>query len=188
MTLILADPPALEPITLIELKAHLRLDHDSEDDLLNSLITTARHYLEERTGLALITQVWRLCLDDWQKSDCVTLGKTPVSTINEIEQFDSHGTATVLDLSGMLLDGKSRPARLYTSKQSKPEQVINGIEITLIAGFGEPIDVPDLIKRAILIHVSHMYEFRGVVKPDMQPASEPSGYSALIAPWLRRGL
>ncbi len=188
MTLILAEPPALEPVTLTEVKAHLRLDFDSEDDLLNSLITTARQYLEERTGLALITQVWRLCLDDWPNSDCVTLGKTPVSTINLIEQFDSEGTATSLDITGMLLDGQSRPARIYTSKQSKPEQAINGIEITFTAGFGESIDVPDLIKRAILIHISHMYEFRGVVTPDMQPASEPSGYNALISPWLRRGL
>ena len=188
MTLILSEPPLSEPVSLTELKDHLRVDDTGEDTLLQSLIVTARQYLEQRTSLALIDQTWRLCLDHWPNGNCVMLHKTPVQTIDEIEQFDVDGMPQTISSSSMLLDGKSKPARLYVGAQSAPGQDINGIEITFTAGFGSASDVPDTLKRAILIHAAHMYEFRGVISIDQQPASVPQGYEALLAPWLRRSL
>ena len=35
MTLVLSQPPLSEPVTLDEVKAHLRVDHKGENDLLN---------------------------------------------------------------------------------------------------------------------------------------------------------
>lgn len=55
MTLVLSQSPETEPVTLEDVKAHLRLDHESEDELLNSLIAAAREYLEQQTQLALMT-------------------------------------------------------------------------------------------------------------------------------------
>lgn len=188
MTLVLSEPPLSEPISLTELKAHLRIDHASEDDLLNALIRTAREYLEQRTALALITQSWRLCLDSWPIGDCVILHKTPVQAIDQVEQFDGSGTPVSLNVTEMLLDGKSSPARLYTKNRTAPGQEINGIEISFTAGFGMASDVPDMLKRAILTHAAHMFEFRGVVSANMQPASIPQGYEALIGPWVRRAI
>ncbi|MBO6918243.1 MAG: phage head-tail connector protein [Rhizobiaceae bacterium] len=188
MTLVITQPPIAEPVTLDEVKTHLRIDHDKEDDLLNALISTAREYLESRTQLALITQSWRLCLDAWPKDQCLLLQKSPVQTIDQIEQFDQSGLAQILSANNMILDGNAHPARLYTHDQSNPDRAINGIEITFTAGFGSASDVPDTLKRAILTHIAHMYEFRGVISQSMQPASVPHGYEALICPWLRRSL
>ncbi|MEP3197080.1 MAG: head-tail connector protein [Lentilitoribacter sp.] len=188
MTLVLSQSPLSEPITLDEAKAHLRLDHDSEDDLLNLLIATAREYLESQTQLALMTQSWRLCLDNWPTDHCVKLHKSPVQSIDQIEQFDGNGDAQVVSTSEMLLDSNAHPARLYINSQSDPEQVINGIEITFTAGFHSASEVPDMLKRALLIHIAQMYEFRGVVSPSMQPAAVPNGYAALINPWVRRSI
>ncbi len=42
MTYAQTTPPTAEPLTLVEVKAHLRLDGGEEDALLLSLITTAR--------------------------------------------------------------------------------------------------------------------------------------------------
>lgn len=188
MTLVLSQPPISEPITLDEAKAHLRIEHDSEDDLLNALITTAREYLETQTQLALVTQSWRLSLDNWPKDQCLILKKSPVQSIDQIEQFDENGSAELISINNMILDGNAHPARLYTSEQSNPQPAINGIEITFTAGFGNASDVPDMLKRAMLIHIAHMFEFRGVVSPDMQPASVPNGYATLISPWVRRSI
>lgn len=188
MTLVLSQSPLSEPVTLDEAKAHLRIDHEGEDDLLNSLITTAREYLESQTQLALMTQSWRLCLDNWPTDPCLILHKTPVQSIDQIEQFDANGDAQIISTSEKLLDGNAHPARLYTNQQSAPEQAINGIEITFTAGFQSASEVPDMLKRALLIHIAQMYEFRGVVAPNMQPAAVPLGYTALISPWVRRSL
>ena len=63
MTLFRTVEPALEPVTLAEAKAHMRLGHDSEDALIAGLIRAARDEVERTTGTALIDQDWRLALD-----------------------------------------------------------------------------------------------------------------------------
>lgn len=188
MTYILAVAATSEPVTLAELKTHLRIDQTSEDSLLENLITTAREYLEKRTGLALLTQEWRLILDEWPHNGIISINKTPVQSITQIEIYDEDGIAELADLSSTLLDGHSQPARLYVGAQTAPTQTLNGIDISFTAGYGTAADVPDTLKRAIMIHAGHLYEFRGVVAPRMQPASVPQGYDALIGPWLRRSI
>jgi hypothetical protein len=65
-------PPAIEPVTADDLRAHLAetvdgLPYDQADDL----IATARDMIEETTGIAMINQTWRLALDCWpsQRAD-----------------------------------------------------------------------------------------------------------------------
>lgn len=188
MTLILSQPPMAEPITLLELKNHLRIDHTLEDATLTSLIATSREYLESRTGLALMEQEWRLCLDDWPEDRCIQIHKSPIRSIDEVEQFGVDGMPNLVDQSNMLLDGKSSPSRLFIGPQNVPGQMMNGIEINFTAGYASASEVPDMLKRAILIHAAYAYEFRGVVAPDMQPAAVPSGYEALISQWVRKSI
>lgn len=54
--------PDIEPVTLAEMKLHLRAygSDTSEDALISSLITSAREWVEQYTGRALIDQSWRL--------------------------------------------------------------------------------------------------------------------------------
>jgi uncharacterized phiE125 gp8 family phage protein len=188
MTLIPTDPPLAEPVTLAELKAHLRIDAADEDELLESLIRVARVHLEAVTGVALMSQGFRLVLDDWPRGEVIQLMRTPVQSIDAILVYDTEGSAQNLNLSGMLLDATAQPARLLVRQRSSPGRPINGIEIEFTAGFGSATEVPPELKRAILIHAAHLHEFRGAVSPEMQPASIPAGYSRLIAPWRRRAL
>ena len=188
MTLIQTDPPLAEPVTLAELKAHLRIDATDEDEVLEGLIRVSRAHLEVVTGVALMSQGFRLFLDDWPRGEVISLMRTPVQTIDAILVYDADGVAQDQDLTGMLLDGTARPARLVIRDRQRPSQPINGIEIEFTAGFGAATEVPPELKRAILMHAAYLYEFRGAVTPEMQPAAVPSGYERLIAPWLRRAL
>jgi len=43
------------------------------------------------------------------------------------------------------------------------------------------VDIPDTLKRAILLLVTHWYEFRGAISPQQQPVSIPPGFDALVA-------
>lgn len=189
MTYILTDPPQAEPLTLAEMKAHMRLDGDEEDALLTSLIKTAREHLERETGLCLITQGWRLLLDAWPQSGAVTITKGPVRNIDAIQVYDFDGEPEDISSPDQLLDGQARPARLWLRNPQLPGRPINGIEIDFRAGYGDtPTEVPDTLKRAMSLHVAHMFAFRGVVTPEQQPAGVPAGYERLIAPFCRRGL
>lgn len=189
MTYALTTPPAVEPLTLAEVKAHLRLDGADEDALLASLIRTAREHLERETGLCLISQAWRLYLDRWPKDVIVRILKFPVQSIEAVTVYEADGTAVDLPLQDHLLDGEGRPARLWLRKPPEPGQAVNGIEIDFSAGYGEAgTDVPDTLKRAMSIPIGHMFAFRGVVSPDEQPAGIPDGYERLIAPFRMRRL
>ena len=147
MTLIRTVAPAAEPVTLADVKAHLRLAHDSEDDLLNGLIRAAREDVERATGLALIDQAWRLVLDAWPSQSCVLLARHPVREILSVTVFGSEGEASLIDPADYQLDALSRPARLHFETRPEPLRVLNGIEIDFSAGFGEAgTDVPDLLE------------------------------------------
>jgi uncharacterized phiE125 gp8 family phage protein len=189
MTYATIQPPAAEALTLADVKAHLRIEDAAEDALLAGLIATARDHLERMTGLALISRTMRLYLDAWPRARVLDIAHGPVQAITDIRVFDASGAESGMDLAGLVLDGAARPARLWLRSTPAPGQALNGIEIDFIAGFGEAgTDVPDTLKRAMLVHIALMYEFRGAVPLDQQPAAVPDGYERLIAPFLIRRL
>ena len=49
MTAALITPPTLEPVTLADAKAHLRIDGDDDDDLSPRAIVAARSHVESLT-------------------------------------------------------------------------------------------------------------------------------------------
>lgn len=189
MTLFRTVGPELEPVTLVDAKRNLRVDHDSEDDLLNGLIRAAREEVEASCGLALIEQSWRLTLDDLPKSGRILLRRHPVIAVTSVTVYGDGGEASVVDPARYQLDPHSRPARLHVDAIASPGLVMNGIEIDFTAGFGESgADVPDLLKRAMLLLVAHWYEFRSSYGAAEQPVSLPTGYERLIAPYRARRL
>ncbi len=176
--------PQAEPVSLAEARAHLRLDHESEDALVTSLIRAAREEVEAACGLALIAQDWRLTLDRLPGSKLVTLRRHPVVEILSVTVYGAEGEASLVAGDRYTLDRHSRPARLHFAEAPQPRVAMNGIEIDFRAGFGEAgTDVPDLLKRAILTLVAHWFEFRAAFGADSQPVSFPIGYERLIAPF-----
>lgn len=189
MTLIRTVAPTVEPVTMAEVKAHMRLDHASEDELLASLIRAAREEVERATGLALIDQDWRLVLDEWPANGTVSIALHPVKTITSVTAYGSEGEASLIDPATYHADMVSRPARLHFEGVPKALRAMNGIEVDFKAGFGEAgTDVPDLLRRSILLLVAHWYEFRASFGPNDQPVGYPAGYERLIAGYRMRRL
>lgn len=182
MTLYRTVDPAGEPVTLADAKAQLRVAHESEDALISGLIKAARAEVEAQTGMALIDQSWRLAMDAWPHDGLVRLRRHPVKEILSVTVYGEEGEAAVLDPASYEADLLSRPARLHFTSPPAPERRLNGIEVDFIAGFGEAgTDVPDLLKRAVLVLVAHWYEFRAVFGAKDQPVSIPPGFDRLIA-------
>ena len=189
MALFRTDGPAAEPVTLADLKAHLRLDGDGEDDLIAGLIRAAREDFEATTGTVLVEQSWRLTLDRWPASHMVLLRRCPVREVVSVTTYGQDGAAAILDPAACLLDAHAQPARLLFSQTPAIGAAMNGIEIDFTAGYGEAAtDVPDLLKRAVLMLVSHWFEFRASFGADQQPVSMPDGYSRLLSSFMSRRL
>lgn len=189
MTLFRTQAPEVEPVTLADAKSSLRLQHDSEDALITGLIRAAREDVERSTGLALIDQAWRLTLDAWPRNLVVPITRCPVKEITSVTAYGSEGEARVLDPDDYLLDNLSKPARLHFRRSPEPLRVMNGIEIDFAAGFGAAgPDVPDLLRRAIILLTAHWFEFRAEFSAGDQPVSYPDGYDRLIAGYKLRRL
>jgi len=189
MALFVSEPPLVEPLTLADTKAHLKVETSDEDGLIGDLITVARSHLEQECALALITQTWRLTLDDWPPDGCILIRRAPVVSIETVSVYDAGGEAMAVDLTGMMLDRHARPARLLLDERVRPGRAINGIEVDFIAGFGaDGQAVPQVLKRAMLMHVAQMYEMRGAVATSDQPGAIPEGYMRLTAAYRRRAL
>ncbi|MEO3387847.1 head-tail connector protein [Mesorhizobium sp. CAU 1741] len=189
MTLFRTVDPESEPVSLSEAKQNLRIDHDSEDDLLSALIVAAREEVEVSCGLALLSQHWRVTLDALPASGRVLLRRYPVREVTAVTLYGSNGEASIVDDAAYRLDVHGRPARLHFRNAIEPGADINGIEIDFEAGYGETAAaVPELLKRAVLVLVAHWYEFRATYSAQQQPVSYPPVYDRLIAPWRTRRL
>ncbi len=186
MTAALITPPALEPVSLTDAKAHLRLDTNDDDALLSAALTAARVHVEAKTRRVLVEQGWRIYLDAWPKQRIVTVPVAPLMSVTGVTVFDPGGDEIAVDPGDYEVDTVSVPGRLFLSSPVPVlvGRAVNGIEIDVTAGFGPTsIDVPAPLRQAIMMLVAHWYEHRGAVGHDMSLNVTPLGFDALIAPY-----
>jgi uncharacterized phiE125 gp8 family phage protein len=186
MSMVMTAAPAVEPVTLAEAKAHLRVDGNAEDAYISSLVVTSRLQIEAALGLALMPQSWRLTIDAWPHGDALELPIRPVQQIRSIEVTHAIGVATTVSPSSYLLDGHGLPARLVLTTLSPPlpEVPADGIAIEMIAGFGPAAsDVPQPIRHALLLLVAHWFECREPTSTGKPATGIPDAVNALLAPF-----
>ncbi len=185
MALVLTSAPALEPVTVAEAKAHLRVTGEAEDTLIASLILTSRLHIETALGLALITQSWRLLRDSWPEGRHVDLPLRPLQGVEEVRVISAAGDPTIIAASQYLVDVASVPPRLVRrSALPVPGQVACGIEIDFTAGYGDAADdVPAPIRQALLLLVAHWHEHRDPIEIGSPDAAIPAAVSDLLLPY-----
>ena len=76
-------PPSVEPISLAEARAHLRVTTDVEDALIARLNVAAREQVEALCGLALIATQFRQSFDR-PAADPVELARGPITSIDHV--------------------------------------------------------------------------------------------------------
>lgn len=155
---------AIEPVTLAQAKTHLRVDFDDDNAEIEADIEAAREIIEDAGEMALITQTWRLRLDNWP---CVIeLPRAPVQSVTSIKYFDTAGVEQTL-VAGtdyqVALD--STPPRIAPEPDMSWPAIESGrlspISIVFVAGFGAAAsDVPRQLISAVLLQVAALYEFR----------------------------
>lgn len=176
-------PPAIEPVTLAEAKAHLRVDHDDEDTLIEGIIAAASAHFDGQgvLGRAMITQSWAT----WVRNSpgVVTLPVGPFQTLTSVEYYDADNSLQTdavgnyeVRLSGDFVTVQPKAGFAWPGAYSRPD----AIKITYVAGFGDAgTDVPASIRQAMLLTIGHWYENREAVT-DGTPKELPMAVNALI--------
>lgn len=177
-------------VTTQQVKAHAIVDFDDDNDLLDSLTQAAIDHLDGWSGVlgrCLVSQTWRLDLDDWPACGSIRLPFPDVTsaTLKYSDEADAEQPVNAA-LYEILDDSKSgiikfRDAFTYPGIYSDRS---DGVRVTFVAGFGNADAVPSAIKVAIKMLVTHWYENRGLVGKG--GFSElPIGVRSLIAPYRR---
>lgn len=185
---VLVTAPGSEPVTATELRTHLRADSTELPDAeANSLIAEARSYIENETGLAFISQTWRLALDRWPAGgeawwdgvremsitelyrsnslQSVTLPRWPLASITSITTYDEASNATSVTTANVFdVDTYRTPGRLTLKRgQTWPValRASNAIEIVYVAGHANAAAIPSTLKRAVKQLAAFLYSHRG---------------------------
>ena len=164
-------PPTEEPVELREAKTHMSLEEGEtiEDEYIDGiLIKAAREYVESITGRAILDQTWSYYLSEWPEGNEILLPRPPLiwtEADSYITYTDTAGTTTTMTITtDYLVDTDREPGRIvlpygkvWPSDSLHPK---NPIRIYYDCGWTDPENVPAMLKAAILLVTSDMYENR----------------------------
>ena len=155
--------PAVEPVTVEELRSQLRITSTSQDTMLGVLIEAARQHVEDYLRYSLLSATWELYLDSFPAAgDCIYIQKSPVSSVTSLKYYASDGTLTTLtENTDYAVDLISKPCRIYEAYGTywpTPRLIKNAVIVKFVAGYASADAVPDVIRQAVLMFASTMYE------------------------------
>ena len=166
MALKLVTGPVVEPVSLGNMKEHLRIvDFIIDDDYISLLIKAARESAETFQSRSFITQTWDLFLDEFPERDpIIRVPKPPLQSVTTVKYTDASGVVQELvAVTDYQVDIKSEPGRIspaFGMVWPVTRVVLNAVEIRFLSGGIAAADVLEKIKMAIKQIVAHWYEHR----------------------------
>jgi len=203
-SLALVTAPAGEPLTLVRVRSHLRLDatgspatHPDDDDL-NAFITAARERVEGRNGYlrrALVSQIWDYKLDDFPSArGSIRIPLPPLISVGSISYVDSDGVSQTLAASVYDVDTAPAPGEIHLAwNQTWPSarNQKNAVTVRFTAGYAvtnSPVsdygeNVPKPILQAMLLMIGDWYNNREETVVGSITSQIPMGVKALLSPY-----
>lgn len=165
MKLKLITAPTTAPAWLNDISDHLR--GVAEDDLLAAYRDTAVSWVEDVTGLQMLTATYEGYLDKFETH--IRIPRPPLQSITSITYFDANNTEQRLSTDDYYLDNaeKATPARVYIPEIPTTYNRPNAVKITFVAGFGDSADVPERGKQIVRMLVADLYRNRESQGKDM---------------------
>jgi uncharacterized phiE125 gp8 family phage protein len=163
MSLKLITAPIAPPVTLAEMKAHLRVDMTDDDTLISAMLVGATDVAEQHTGRAIMPQTWEITLDAFP--DAFEITRVPVQSITSLKYYDASGVQQTLSPSLYALDNADDFSAAYVvpafgAEWPETREQINAVTLRYAAGYADATAVPEAIKSWIKLQVSAMYENR----------------------------
>lgn len=159
----LITPATQLPVSLADVKVHLRVDTTDEDSLITIYTMTAAELAEQATGRALMTQTWELTLDAFPEA--FELTRVPAASITSLRYWDTAGVQQTLGTGVYTLDNTDEYGYAYVVPvvgQCWPDtrEQINAVALRYVAGYATVADVPESIKSWIKLQVGAMHRNR----------------------------
>lgn len=189
--LTLVSAPAVAAVDHDEFLGHARLDLD--EGLLDSqdYLTAAIAFCDGPTGMlgrCLVTQSWSVRFDAWSEPLRLPLPdvQSVVVTYNDADAVEQTLSASNYELledhCGAYLSFKNS----FSSPSLDADRAFP-VSVTMVAGYGNPQDVPPAVRTAIKMLAAHLYDNRASTT-EMRLIETPHGFEHMIAPYRRVGI
>jgi uncharacterized phiE125 gp8 family phage protein len=176
--------PSTEPLTYAEVKSYLRLNDDSEQSLVTSLITAARGIVEGHTWMPLISQVWAMQFDkDELNTLIVNINKAPLISVDNVTYYDGTNTTATLSATNYESDIYGTPGRFRLKSVPSVYDRMNALQVNFTCGYANAASVPQPIKQAMYMIIGHLYENRQDVVTGTQVNEIPLASQYLLQPY-----
>lgn len=197
--------PTIEPVTLEEVKEHLRIDSNEEDPLINSYIEAARIIAEDSTGRKFISQTLVGYTDtlggsivhgEWwngtregtyfthiaNRKAVLELDWAPCISITQIDTIDGDNTENTYAATNYYLenyDDDMFPSVHLNENADIPTDLRdrNAVKVTYVAGYGTTRNsVPMSLRHSIKMMAATLYNKRG----DCSDCAHEAGQVSLL--------
>ena len=165
MNIRVVTPPAKLPVTVAEVRSHLRIDIDDDDLDIEKKIKASVSGLDPpdgRLGRALISQTLRWSLAEAPRR-MIHLPYPPVRSIASVKYLSSSDVETTVSPATYALRNDQEPAVLVLKEGYEWPSDLSGndpfpFKINFVAGYGDnPGDVPESIRLGIMMEVGDFY-------------------------------
>lgn len=204
MSLTLITPPVMEPVSLAELKEHLRVDigDTSQDNDIATLGMAGRAWVEAYTRRRCVAQTYRLLRDFFPGyyarlvgqpgSSVVLTGPallagirfaidldfSPVQSIVDFQYINAANQTTALSPStGYLADLNSSPARLtppFGQMWPVALVILNAVQVDYLVGYANPVLVSST-NNPTVIQSNYLFQATDVGRPISIPGAGANG-------------
>jgi uncharacterized phiE125 gp8 family phage protein len=182
--------PAVEPLSLADVKGHGHIDAADEDSFYSRAIRAARQVIEgpNGAGLVLVASQWRLSFDGMPAEIWIPMG--PVLSIDAVAYRDEAGVARTLDPARYQwrkgqFEARIKPAYGLTWPTVRDQY--DAVQVTFTAGFPGTEETPPKLSAieeplniAMLMLIQHWNANRETVVIGEIPAEIQLGFNRLL--------
>lgn len=186
------------PLTLDEIKDHMRWESAADDDAPIMLyLRAAVDHMDGAAGLlnrALITQTWELKLDrfpvpqsTWsrgQRKRQIHIPLPPLQSVTSINYIDAGGVSQLLATSDYKVLKVANPTRAGLIEEAHGEtwpdtrDESEAVTIVFVAGYGLRGSIPESIRHLLLFTIEDAYDGRAAISD--KPMTRTPAYQGLF--------
>lgn len=141
-TLLVAGPTG-EVVTLAEAKAHLVVEHTSDDSLIRAFIDMAGAQVENVTNRRLLSQTWQAYLEEFPSGEEIILPYGQLQSVTSIKYRDKDGTWQTMDTDDYVVDTVREPGRVVLADSASwPTDTLYpgmSVQIEFVCGYGAQV-------------------------------------------------
>lgn len=196
MGLKLVTAPIIYPVTLAEMKKHLRVDFDDDDELIaNVTIPAATQHIDGKDGWlqrALIDQTWDLYLDTFPCGSAIRIPLPPLIEVVGLFYTDEDGAEQEIDSANYVVDDTGANAWLVANADFSWPSImatVNAVRLRFRAGYVDTSlspqggVVPGPIRAAILLYGGTLYAHRETIVIGQTAVQLPWAAEQLLQPY-----